>query len=114
MLLLLLQEQNIINIAAKTNSKIYSANYVVCAHKELTMYFDTLPFDNSYKLDNNLNKIEDMYHTLSNLVLEDLEKALKRAEESNSKLNILELRDIFRDLTIKNILCHHCNVTASY
>ena len=90
-------------MADKPNSKIYSANYVVCAHNELTRFLDTLPFDNAYKLNNNLQQIEDTYHTLSNLVLEDLQRALRMMKEENATVPepIQELHDIFQDLTTK-------------
>ena len=44
-----------------------------------------------------------MYQTLINLVLEDLQRALKMMKEDNAKVPepIQELHDIFGDLTTK-------------
>ena len=85
------------------DSRIYSANYVCSALSELNKFLQTLPFEDTYRLNNNLVAIENHYVELHTLVLADLERALKSfgdgpKDKDSSYWQIQELQGIFEDL----------------
>ena len=91
------------NMILNKDSRIYSANYVCSALCELNRYFDSLPMEDTYRLNNNLVSIEQHYIQLHNLVLADLERALKSfgdgpKDKDSAYWQIQELHGIFQDL----------------
>ena len=80
-----------------------NANYIETAICCLAEFYNKLPKDNQYSLNNNMWNITSDYADLHKLLLEELQRALK-AYDSDAELidenheNIKELYNIFEDL----------------